>query len=134
MKKYLTLFAIATSCFCMAQQLPQSLSVAVHSSKVGEDILKPTITPTLSYYSKNYTDVFGRYNYTLDPLKYGDRNIYVETDTKQYNNLNNKFLTYMPTAGVDVNNGFYSYNYADFTAAVLALWGADNINLVHTFR
>jgi hypothetical protein len=129
MKKYFTFVAFATAYICSAQQLPQSLSVAVNTSNIGQG-LKPTITPTLSYYGKNYTEVFGKYNYTSDPLDFGDRNIYVQSDTRLYNNLNNRFQMDMPLAGIDVNSGFYNYSFVEFTAAVLSTWGADNLNYV----
>jgi len=129
MKIYFMIFALATTCFGIAQQLPNSLTVAVNTNKI-ELGLKPTISPTLSYYAKNYTEVFGKYNYTSDPLDFGDRNIYVQSDTRLYNNLNNRFQMDMPLAGIDVNNGFYNYSFVEFTAAVLSTWGADNLNFV----
>ena len=134
MKIYFIIIALATACFCNAQQLPQSLTVAVNSNKIEQGVLKPKIIPTLSFYSKNYTKVFGKYNYTLDPLDFGDRNIYIQTDTRVFSNLSNRLIMNMPLAGIDVSNGFYTYNYADFTSAVLALWGVDNLNFVHVFN
>jgi hypothetical protein len=129
MKPYFTIIVLVTTYFGIAQQLPNSLTVAVNTIKI-EQGLKPTISPTLSYYAKNYTEVFGKYNYTSDPLDFGDRNIYVQSDTRLYNNLNNRFQMDMPLAGIDVNNGFYNYSFVEFTAAVLSTWGADNLKFV----
>jgi hypothetical protein len=133
MRNRLTLVALATAYFGTAQQLPNSLTVAVNTNKIEQE-LKPTISPTLYYYAKNYTEVFGKYNYTSDPLDFGDRNIYVQSDTRLYNNLNNRFQMDMPLAGIDVNNGFYNYSFVEFTAAVLSTWGADNLNFVFNKR
>ena len=129
MKKYLTFIALATAYFCNAQQLPQSLTVAVNSSKVGQGIVKPVITPELSFYSKNYTEVFGRFNYNFDTQSIGTTKVYVGSNDKFYFNSGSIFITEMPIAGVTNLYNIFNYNSNDYLEGVLSLIAGKNIEL-----
>ena len=128
MKKHFTLIALATTCFCSAQQLPQSLTVAVNSSKVGQGVLMPTISPALSFYSKNYIEVFGRFNYTYDAQSIGATKVYVGSNDKFYFNSGSIFITEMPIAGV-TNYNVFNYNSNDYLEGLLSLMAGKNIDL-----
>jgi len=128
MKKHFTLIALATTCFCSAQQLPQSLTVAVNSSKVGQGVLMPTISPALSFYSKNYIEVFGRFNYTYDAQSIGTTKVYVGSNDKFYFNSGSIFITEMPIAGV-TNYNVFNYNSNDYLEGLLSLMAGKNIDI-----
>ena len=130
MKKYLTIIVLTTAYFCNAQQLPQSLTVAVNSNKVGQGILMPTISPALSFYSKNYTEVFGRFNFSYDAQNIGRTNVYVGSNDKLYYNSGYIFVTDMPSAGVNVSySTSYNYNNSDYLGGLLSLIAGRNIEL-----
>jgi len=130
MKKHLTLIALATACICSAQKLPQSLTVAVNSNKVGHGVLMPTITPALSFYSKNYTEVFGRFNFSYDAQNIGRTNVYVGSNDKLYYNSGYIFVTDMPSAGVNISySNLYNYNNSDYLGGILSLLAGRNIEL-----
>ena len=122
MKKHFVIALLASGCFCYAQQMPRSLKAAVNESRVEDGILKPSFSPQLSFYSKNYTQVFGRFNYTFDAQTSGQRNVYVASDDKMYfNNIN--FITEMPIAGQLTT---YNFNDADIVKALFAALSGDD--------
>ncbi|TRW27466.1 hypothetical protein FMM05_02160 [Flavobacterium zepuense] len=123
MKSSLIIAYLIVTGFCNAQQVPQFLQAAVNESRIDEGILKPMFSPQLSFYSKNYTRVFGRFNYTFDAQTSGQRNVYVSSDNKLYfGNIN--FITEMPIAG---QLSTYNFNDADLITAVLSTISGDDL-------
>jgi hypothetical protein len=117
MKKYFVIALLASGCFCSAQQLPRFLQTAV-DNKLGDDGLKPSLSPQLPYYSKNYNQVFGKFIYSIDAQNFGDRHVYVSSDKFYFNNIN--FISDMALAGQFPS---YNFNDTDLVGAVLSVLG-----------
>lgn len=129
MKKLLTIAALAFGCLCHAQQVPQILQAAINESRVDDGLLKPTLSPKLTYSSKNYTEVFGRLIYSIDAQNSGGRIVYVGANDKfYYNNIN--FISDMPIAGQFPT---YSFNDANFVGAVLSVLGGKDMTKALTW-
>jgi len=104
MKKLYVIVAFAICGAAAAQKLSPELSVAVKESGISVPFPAKIGGVELSYYSRNYTQVFGSYNYTFDSLNYGSRNVFVGPNSALYynNEIPEIFIT-MPMAGVNVN-------------------------------
>ena len=89
----------------------------------------PTISPALSFYSKNYIEVFGRFNYTYDAQSIGATKVYVGSNDKFYFNSGSIFITEMPIAGVTTNYNVFNYNSNDYLEGLLSLMAGKNIDL-----
>jgi len=126
MKKYSTFLAFALCGICYGQQkVSPSLTVAVNTYKANDSWLLPTLNPALSYYSKNYTAIFGKFIYSFDAQNFGRKNVYVGYNDKMYFDSGRTLIMDMPVAGGLNNNG---YNDADLVGAVLSIIAGENID------
>lgn len=107
MKKLLFSIAIITGVAGYGQILPDKLELASKDVTIGDNADFLPITVDLTYCSKNYKDVFGEYNYTLDSNNYGQRNVYVGHNDKYYFLSNSTFIMDMQPSGLN------SFNFSD---------------------
>lgn len=49
----------------------------------------PASLPDFSYYSRNYTSVFGEYQFNFDNVGYGTRNVYISDNNFYFNGSQN---------------------------------------------
>jgi len=120
MKKYFLAAYLIVSGLCSAQEVSQSLQVAVNNSRVEDGILKPAFNPELSFYSKNYTQLFSRINSGFDASTAWRHNGPVMLEDK-LNISNFSFLPQLPADGYALNYVYKDVDY--FAAAVSALLG-----------
>ncbi len=98
------------------RQVPAILSLAVKKGIT----YTPQVSVDFSFYNKNFTKVFGYYNYTSDNFDYGERNVYVGYNDKLYYNNNRPLILNMPQAGVDLSNINYNGCPEQFEIKVLS--------------
>lgn len=107
MKKLLFTIVIVTGAIAYGQGLHDNLSLASKDVTIGDNADFLPITVDLTYCSKNYKDVFGEYNYTLDSNNYGQKNVYIGHNDKYYYLSNSTFIMDMQPSGLN------SFNFSD---------------------
>lgn len=126
MKKYFVTAALMLAVVAFAQQLPADLQTAVNNNRIDDNVLKPKLSPDLTYYSKNYKAVFGAHQYTLNNTAFSNtKTIFVAPDDKFYNLKCNKFVTGMPFAGDTVLP--YTYSTGAFISGVISMLLGENL-------
>lgn len=104
MAKFLNTAALLLCFAATAQQIPQNLSVAVKEGKLPDTIACHNCD--YSFYSKNYTAIFGKLNYTTDSFNFGSNNVYVGHDNRFYFSGASVSMDNIPAMNAD--NYFYS--------------------------
>lgn len=107
MKKLLLSIAIIAGATMYGQALPDKLVLASKDISIGDSSDFLPIKLDLTYYSKNYKDIFGEYNYTLDSNNFGLRNVYIGHNDKYYYMANSTFIMDMQSSGLN------SFNFSD---------------------
>ncbi len=100
MKKAVFLLALIAGGSVYGQKVQDSLTMSRFNIPSNE------LTPMefdFSYYSKNYEEVFGRFNFTNDANNFGARNVYVGYGDRHYYQGNSTFIMEMPNAIHNLN-------------------------------
>lgn len=109
------------------------LSIAQHGQSnavLRNNILKDYQAPDFSYYSKNYEEVFGRYQYTFDALNTNNRSIFVAPDGNYYSMGDGRQAPFMAVAANTALH--YNYNGGDIMSGVLSALTGQSINVGYT--
>ncbi len=121
MKKTATLLLCAAACTLYGQHYSFNYKV--------QDSLKPNL-PDFSYYSKNYTSVFGTHQYTLERDKITRLSIYAAPDGNYYSLGDGRYIPNMPIAGNTA--AFGNYIGSDLFSGVLSALSGQNFSLEYT--
>ena len=132
MRKYFAITALALSSIAYSQNMPHALSSAVQQSAVVNNIL-PVFNPELSFYSKNYNEVFGKYHYTFSTQNLGARDVYVSPDSRLYFNAGHTFITQMPIAGLNTTS-LDRYSNINPLGAIISILGGSDDSLHFKFK
>lgn len=103
-----------------SQSLPDKLFLASKDAKTTDSEFLP-INLDLAYYSKNYENVFGEYNFMLDSNNFGTKNVYIGHNDKYYYLNNSTFIMDMQSAGLN------SFNFVDNADYLGGLYSAFNL-------
>ena len=131
MKSYLIIAALVLSSFVYSQVIPQNLNVAVRQNMANT--LLPVFNPHLSFYSKNYNEIFGMYNYTFNTLNLGVRDVYV-ADNKLYYNASHLFITQMPLGGLTLSGDYHVNQFYPLGGIITLLGGKEDLLSFKTKR
>lgn len=103
-----------------SQSLPDKLFLASKDAKAVDSEFLP-IQLDLAYYSKNYENIFGEYNFVLDSNNFGTKNVYIGHNDKYYYLNNSTFIMDMQPSGLN------AFNFSDNADYLGGLYSAFNL-------